>query len=273
MYKLALPLAIGLFVSITAEADDCRKSADRSATVNASGVSRVVIGAGAGDLKVQGQTGSTEVQARGRACASSDEVLGQIQLESRREGDTVYLKTLIPELTGGAVLNSYAGLHLTVQVPDSAAVEIEDSSGELALSRVRSAKVEDGSGEIDIDDIAGDLDVSDSSGEIEIERVAGNLRIKDSSGEIEVEEVRGAVESPVDSSGEIRLEQVGSVHIHEDSSGGIVIRRVNGNVRIDVDSSGDIDVAEVAGNFSVGADGSGDIRHSKVLGKVELPQE
>ncbi len=273
MNKLISAAALGLGFIACAHAGDCRRSAERSATADAAGITKVVIGAGAGDLKVRGQPGVNRVQANGRACASSDDLLARVQIESRREGDTLYLKTLMPDLEDGSFLfNTYARLDLSVQVPDTVAIELEDSSGDLELSRVKSAVVADSSGDIEIRDIAGDLDVSDSSGDIEIERVAGNLRVKDSSGDMELEDIQGHVEIPVDSSGDIRIDQAGSVHIRQDTSGGIVIRRVNRDVRIDTDSSGDIDVAEVGGNFSVGADGSGSIRHAKVLGSVELPE-
>jgi hypothetical protein len=272
MNKLIPAVALALGSIALAHADDCRRSAERSAVADAAGITKVVIGAGAGDLKVRGAPTTSRIQANGHACASNDDLLEKIQIESRREGDTLYLKTLMPDLEGGFLFNAYATLDLSLQVPDTVAIELEDSSGDLELSRVKSAVVADSSGDIDIKDIAGDLDVSDSSGDIEIERVAGNLRVKDSSGDMELQEIQGQIEIPVDSSGDINIVQAGSVHIQQDTSGSIVIRRVNRDVRIDSDSSGDIDVAEVGGNFSVGADGSGSIRQVKVLGRVELPE-
>lgn len=273
MNKLVPAVALTLGLISAAHADDCRRSAQRSANVDTAGVTKVVLGTGAGDLEVRGQSGLNALRANGEACASNDDLLGKIQLESRREGSTLYLKTVMPELKDGAFLfNEYARLDLKVQLPDTVDVELEDSSGDLELSRVKSAVVADSSGDIEIEDIAGNLDVSDSSGDIEIERVAGGVKVKDSSGDMTIEGTRGTVEVTVDSSGDIRIVQADSVHIHQDSSGGIVVRQVNRDVRIDSDSSGDIDVAEVSGNFSVGADSSGDVRQAKVLGKVELPE-
>jgi DUF4097 and DUF4098 domain-containing protein YvlB len=275
MNKTLFVLAASLGLTAIAHADDdCRHSAERSASVDAAGITKVVIGAGAGDLKVRGQPGLSQIQAKGQACASKEDLLAKIQIESRREGSTLYLKTLMPTVEGGNFLShSYATLDLAVQVPDAAIVDLEDSSGDLELSRVKSAIVADSSGDIDIEDIAGELDVTDSSGDIEIERIAGNLKVKDSSGDMQLREIQGQVEIPIDSSGEISIVQAGAVHIHQDTSGEIVIRRVNHDVRIDTDSSGGIDVAEVGGNFSVGADGSGGIRVAKVVGTVELPPE
>jgi DUF4097 and DUF4098 domain-containing protein YvlB len=275
MNKILFAVAASLGLTAIAQADDdCRHSAERSVSVDAAGITKIVVGAGAGDLKVRGQPGLSQVQAKGQACASKDDLLAKIQIESRREGSTLYLKTLMPTFEEGSFFsNSYATLDLAVQVPDSAAIDLEDSSGDLELSRVKSAIVADSSGDIEIEDIAGDLDVSDSSGDIEIERIAGNLKVKDSSGDMQLREIQGQVEIPIDSSGEINIVQAGAVHIHQDTSGEIVIRRVNRDVRIDTDSSGDIDVAEIGGNFSVGTDGSGGIRQVKVVGTVELPPE
>lgn len=268
--KKLLPLASLLLLAASAHADDCRHGADRSASIDAAGARRLVIGAGAGDLKVTGKGGQTQVRATGKACASNDELLERIQIQTRREGDTVYVRTLMPD-DGMLSMNRHAWLDLTLTVPDSLIVELEDSSGDLDLSNVKSAVVADGSGDAEIEDIHGDLKVSDSSGDLEIERVSGNVRVTDSSGDLNIEHVDGDVDIPVDSSGDIHIERARSVHIRNDSSGEIVVRQVAGDVAIDSDSSGDISVADIGGNFTVGVDGSGSIRHERVGGKVQIP--
>lgn len=271
MTKL-LPIAsIALAFATTAHADDwCLHGADRSATVDAAGAARIVIVAGAGELKVSGNSAQTQVQATGKACAPNDELLGQIQIETRREGDTIQVKTLIPDHHGLSVGRN-TSLDLTLAIPDGLAVELEDSSGDLELRNVKSAVVSDGSGDADIEDIHGDLKVSDSSGDLEIEHVSGNVSVTDSSGDMEIEDVAGDVEIPVDSSGDIRIERARSVHIHNDSSGEIVVRHLTGDLTIDQDSSGDITAADIGGNFTVRADGSGSIRHERVRGAVQIP--
>jgi len=267
-------IALALFCAATVcHADDCKFSADRSATLDAAGARKIVITAGAGDLKVHGRTGQNGLQARARACASSQALLDQIQLESRREGDVLYLRTALPTPTYGMLgFNRYATLDLDVVLPASIDTQIEDSSGDMELAGLASAVVADSSGGIDIEHIAGRLELTDSSGDIEIEDVGGPLSVQDSSGDIEIRNVRGAIEIPVDSSGGIDIEQVtGNVHIRNDSSGDIAIRRVQGDVVIDSDSSGDIIVADVSGKLVVGADSSGDVRHARVQGAVQLP--
>jgi hypothetical protein len=262
-----------MLVSSAAAADNwCSHEAQRAARIDAAGAKKVVIQTGAGDLKVRGNASQASVIVEGRACASSDELLQGSQLEGRRSGDVLYLKTVLPEISGGFLgFSRYARMDVSVTLPSSLPVELEDSSGDVDLQNLASTQVTDGSGDLGIRNITDDLKVIDNSGDVEIERVSGNVSITDSSGDLEIEHVRGIVEVTVDSSGDIRIADAGSVHIGSDSSGEISIERVNANVQIDTDSSGDIVAEQISGNFTVGHDGSGDIRHANVVGKVQLP--
>jgi hypothetical protein len=270
---IALPL-VALLLPGLAAAEDCKFSAERTATIDAGGSKRIVIAAGAGELSIAGDGGSS-VRGKARACASTQELLDSLQLETRRDGDTVYLRTVMPEWQEGAfMVNRYAMLHLNVLVPKGAVLDVQDSSGELELRDVRSAVVVDSSGEQTIRNIAGDLTVTDSSGELTIEQVGGNLKLKDSSGGVNVTDVRGDVEVEVDSSGELKIRRVGgSVHVLNDSSGEIEITEVQRDVTIDVDSSGGIRVDQIGGNFTVGSDSSGGISVGRVLGTVRIPDK
>ena len=59
-----------------------------------------MVEAGAGDLVVRGGEGR-DVKVDGKACASSAELLEEIKLEIRRDGDTVYVRTVLPEISIG----------------------------------------------------------------------------------------------------------------------------------------------------------------------------
>jgi DUF4097 and DUF4098 domain-containing protein YvlB len=254
-------------------ADSCKFSANRSGGIEAGGpVRKVVVGTGAGDLVVRGRDGAG-VKADGRACASSQELLDQIQLETRREGDTVYIKTNMPSPEEGLFsFNRYAYLDLTIDVPRTVDVTLEDSSGDLELTSVHTATIVDSSGDQIVRDIGGDLDIVDSSGDVNVDRVAGNARFKDSSGDMAVNDVKGDIEVTVDSSGEIEMQRVGgSVHILSDSSGDIRLTDVKRDVTVDIDTSGDINVDQVGGSFTVKTDGSGEISHERVVGAVTVP--
>ena len=273
MKHLALAV-LGTLAAGSAVAEDCKFSRNHNVDVAAAGVKRFVLAAGAGDLKVRGEDNRNAVNAGGRACASSQELLDQIDIETRREGDVAYIRVVMPsESEGLSGWSRYAYLDLTVLAPKSAIFSIEDSSGDLQASNLQSADVADSSGDLAIRDIVGDLKVSDSSGEIEIERIGGSLALKDSSGDIAVDNVQGDVEVTVDSSGDIEIDRVGSVHILIDSSGEITVGHVQRDVKIDSDSSGSINVNNVGGSFTVGVDSSGSIDYNQVTGAVRVPEQ
>lgn len=250
---------------------NCKFSSDRTASFNGP-VKKVVVSAAAGYLKIRGDaTGG--VKASGKACASSESLLGKIALESRRENDIVYLTVVMAEGMGDVFsFGRYSSLDLDVTVPRDAVLDVTDSSGDLELSDVGSAKIDDSSGDQLLKNINGNLIINDSSGEIRIVSVVGNVEVDDSSGGIDIEDVRGDVTIKSDSSGDIAIAKVtGNAHVVNDSSGDITIRDVKKNVAIDNDSSGDIRVSDVGGSFTVRADSSGNILHERVTGAVRIP--
>ena len=257
---------------VPAHAEDCKHTAHRTANSAGPDIERVVIEARAGDLVVSGGEGR-DVTVEGRACASTAELLDGSKLEIRRDGNTVYVRTVLPDISDALFgFNRYAYIDVTVAVPKTATLKIDDSSGDMDVSDVQAATVTDSSGDQRLERIAGDLDVSDSSGEIKIANVGGELRLKDSSGDVDVDGVQGDVVVDIDSSGDLDIRRVtGSVHVRTDSSGDIEIQDVKRDVLIDEDSSGGIRVLEVGGNFTVGSDGSGGIHYERVAGAVRLP--
>lgn len=253
--------------------DECKLRAERTGGIDATGVEKIVIRAGAGDLKVAG-VNSARVDARGGACASKQPLLDAIQISVRREGNIVMVETTLPQSEekgwswGGS---DYAYLDLELKLPSGIAVEAIDSSGDATFADLKSLQVQDSSGDLEVARIAGALTVGDSSGDVDIED-AGSLRLQDSSGDVEVEKVRGNVEVLVDSSGDLRITNVGgNVDIDQDSSGSIRVEDVKGSVIVDSDSSGDIYAGRVAGDFTVGSDSSGSIEHESIGGRISVP--
>jgi hypothetical protein len=257
---------------VPAHAEDCHHTAHRTANQAGPDIQRVVVEAGAGDLVVRGGSGR-DVTVDGKACASTANLLADIKVEIRRDGDTVYVRAVMPDISDGFFgLSRYAYLDLTVAVPKTATLKLEDSSGDMHVSDVQAANITDSSGDQTLERIAGDLEVADSSGEIKIVDVGGGLRLKDSSGDVDVDRVQGDVTVTIDSSGDLDIRRItGGVHVLSDSSGDIEIEDVKRDVIIDEDSSGGIRVHDVGGNFTVGSDGSGGIRYDRVTGSVRLP--
>ena len=199
---------------VPAHAEDCKHTAHRTANSAGPDIERVVIEARAGDLVVSGGQGR-DVTVEGRACASTAELLDGSKLEIRRDGNTVYVRTVLPDISDALFgFNRYAYIDVRVAVPKTATLKIDDSSGDMDVSDVQAATITDSSGDQRLERIAGDLDVSDSSGEIKIANVGGELRLKDSSGDVDVDGVQGDVVVDLDSSGDLDIRRVtGSVHV------------------------------------------------------------
>ena len=226
-----LILAAGLAASPVL-ADDCAHKAEREAALDAGGARSVRIEAAAGLLRVEGKTGQTRVEARGTACASSEQVLGQIRLNATLQGDVILVKVEIPESSSWG-WNEQARLDLTVTVPRIIPVDVFDGSGSAVITHVGKLTVRDGSGELSVTDVAGDLAIDDGSGSIEVAGVTGNVRLSDGSGSISVRDVGGSVTVEEDGSGSIEVETVsGDFTVSRDGSGGIAHRDVAGQVRI-----------------------------------------
>ena len=268
-----LILALGPATALAWDAD-CKFRAERAGGVDAKGIEKVVIHAGAGDMKIVGRSNAVRVEARGTACAGKQELLDESQINVRREGNVVYVETALPQNNDGWNFgkSDYAYIDIGIALPTNVPVEATDSSGDTNIEDLAALTIQDSSGDLEIHRIAGLADVTDTSGDLDIDD-AGSARVRDSSGDIEVDKIRGDVEITSDSSGDIHIAQVGAnVHIGQDSSGGIRVEDVKGNVLIDSDSSGDIYAGHVGGDFTVTEDSSGDIDHDSVSGKVTIPE-
>jgi hypothetical protein len=212
----------------------------RNATVNAAGATALKIDARAGQLRVTGRADITEVRVRGTARASSRGLLADIKLEAVRNGNEVTVRAVMPDFrdTRDRGWNEQAVLDLVIEAPATLALDIDDSSGDMT-----------------VEGVAGKMRIQDSSGNIRIRDAGSDVWIDDSSGGIDIRGVKG------------------SVDVDEDSSGEIEVYDVTGSVHVGRDSSGSINVSRVGGDFVVERDGSGSIDYDGVKGKVDVPQK
>lgn len=234
-------------------------TAPRDADVDARGAKSIEVRAEAGSLRIEGRSGITQVQVRGTARASQKNRLADIKLIAERRGDVVYIKADMPEDRNNSFWNLGRDdwnmqLDLVIEVPQNIALDVEDGSGEAFFSNVGPMKLTDGSGEISIIGVKGDLEVEDGSGSMTIENVEGRVRVSDGSGEIRAKNI------------------VGDFIVDEDGSGSIDVAGVGGSMRVEEDGSGGIDVERVAGDFTVDHKGSGRISSSDVRGKIDIPE-
>ena len=265
-------LAFGPAVAMASD-DNCKFRADRAAGIDTQSVEKVVIRAGAGDLKVIGRANAMRIEARGLACAGKQPLLDAAQINVRREGNVVYVETALPQNDAGWTWgkNDYATIDLGITLPSNLPVDAIDSSGDAVFEDLNALALQDSSGDLRLERIAGAIDLTDSSGDLRIGH-AGSVRLRDSSGDIEIDQVRSDVDVQVDSSGDIEIAHVdGSVKIEQDSSGGIRVEDVKGSVAVNSDSSGDIFAARVRGDFTVSEDSSGSIEHEGIGGRISVP--
>jgi hypothetical protein len=249
---------LAVLASVDAMAWECRYERNIEQTLDVSGSESLAIAAGAGDLEITGVRGQKKVSIRGTACASKEEWLDDIRIETEA-GEQARLGVVLPGTDNHWSWSSwgsrYAYLDLVLEVPRNLALDVRDSSGEINMADVGAVKVGDSSGDLDIRGAGGSVEISDSSGDISVRDVEGDLTIvSDSSGAILGQDIDG------------------SVRVISDSSGGMRFEGVSGNVVVERDSSGDIRVARVGGDFTVLRDGSGDIRSAAVEGKVSIPR-
>lgn len=265
----------GLCMAGAATASDCEFRAERTLSLDAAAVSTLELTTGAGDLEVRGEAGLDQVMVRGVACASDAERLAAIQLQHREGDDRLRVATKFPEAGSGFGWfgSSYQYMDVVVRMPARLLLEGTDSSGDASVRGVAGVSMHDSSGDLEIEDIAGEVRITDSSGDIEVRGTGGGLRIpSDSSGDIEADDIAGTVQIDRDSSGDIVLRQVGGdARVEVDSSGGIRFVDVTGSATVGTDSSGSIAATRIGRDFTVRHDGSGDIDHSEVGGTVRVP--
>lgn len=254
---------------------ECAHRAERRATLDAAGLQALQLRAGAGDLEVLGERGRTTIEAVGTACADSAERLAAIRIDSGREGDRARLASVLPDSGGGWLDAQYAALSLVVRVPESLAVDAEDSSGDARFEGFASLAVADSSGDLRIARIAGAVAVSDSSGDIEVRESAGPVTVRrDSSGDIEVRGIAGDATIERDTSGDIELRGIGGkALVGGDSSGDIAFEEIAGDAEVGSDGSGSIRAQRIGGAFTVRTDGSGEVVHAEVTGPVSIPAD
>lgn len=252
--QLAVSATFLLFAAVpgAAVAQDCRYEARRDATIAATSGETLAVLARSGLLRIEGRPGLEEVRIRGTACASSEELLEQLRMETSRGGGTVRIE--VAEVDHGwGIGRRYARLDLVIEVPAGMPAEVEDGSGDIEIRGLGSLRIDDGSGDIEVTDIEGDVTIDDGSGEVVLADIRGDVFVDDGSGEIHVRSVTGSVEI-------------------EDGSGSIRVAGVGGSVRIPDDGTGEIDVRDVRGDFIVGDKGTGSVRHANIDGRVDVPE-
>jgi len=252
MMKPKLIIVLALLPAI-ALADNFRQT--RTLELPAAGITELRVQCGAGGLAVQGIEGMdiikvmAEIESEG-----GDEIEFKlltdklVQLDLIRESDQAVLRS---DISAQPFENVEARINLQILVPAKMNLQIVDGSGEIVVKS-----------------LIGDLKIDDDSGAIKVEKLTGRILIKDASGDIAIEEITGSIEIS-DGSGEIAIQHATGDVLIRDTSGGIEINDIGGNVTV-TDGSGGIDIYGVQKNVFIREAGSGKLEIDGVQGKVTI---
>jgi len=206
----------------------------RELDLDANGLGKLEIDAGAGGLSIEGVDGADRVRVTATIEVPGTDEKDALKVIERslvlvlvRDGDTAVLKGYFED--SGWSWNDSPRVQLEVQVPKRFALYVDDGSGSLTVHNVSGdIRIDDGSGLIEMRDVGGAVDIEDGSGSIDVQGVGGDLSIDDGSGSIDVAGVNGSV-------------------IVDDGSGSISVKDVRGDLTIVDDGSGSINFSEIQG--------------------------
>jgi DUF4097 and DUF4098 domain-containing protein YvlB len=121
---------------------------------------------------------------------------GLVTIEVTKEGDLVRVETKYPKKSGGFWGGDSINVSVDykVWVPDQAAVEIKSVSGDIQVAPIGgAAKIGSVSGDVELHGAAG-ADVDLVSGDLVLENIAGDAFLKAVSGDIKTTRIKGSVE-------------------------------------------------------------------------------
>lgn len=205
--------------------------------LSADGIEKLEIDCGAGYLYLTGDDSleSIEVEAeivvKGKGERDTERYIEEnLELELKKRGSRA---VLVSKFKNGRFWENFRSrvINLKVRTPKNMNLYIDDGSGEMRVEQIIGrVEIDDGSGEIHISGIQGDVSIDDGSGTIDVTDVFGNLHIDDGSGTIEVRGIDQNVRVD-DGSGSIYIDGVGGdVIIEDDGSGSLRIKNVKGKV-------------------------------------------
>lgn len=268
-----LLFALALLPGVALADEHCKFSQPQAMDLALAGVKAVVFEVNSHDLRLQASPGARAALS-GRACASSQDLLGQLSLTQEKVGDKLVVR-LQRESRGLNIGfgSSYAWLDISGTLPDTLLVQLKVGSGDASLSGAQAMSADVGSGDVKARDIKALATAAVGSGDIELDNVGALHVVSIGSGDVRVGGVRGDARVGSIGSGDLELRDVqGNVEIDSIGSGDADIGGVRGTVGLGTLGSGDLRVRD-AGGLRVRHSGSGSIDHSGIRGTVELPKK
>ncbi|CBA16158.1 hypothetical protein XACN24_08025 [Xanthomonas albilineans] len=264
-----------LLVPAVAMADECKYSEPRELKLKLDGIKSVLLDVQQNTIKLTGNgNGNGISELRGSACASDADMLKELTVHQRRDGDTLVV-TLRQEGTIHGINqgNHYAYLNMAGNVPANLQVQLRLGSGNADIGSVASLEARVGSGDLHASAINGPVTVTVGSGEVELHGIGSLTMPTLGSGDGTVTQVDGDVKVGNVGPGDLSVHNVhGNVQIDSVGSGNVRLNDVTGNVALHSIGSGNLRLDNIGGNLSVQRTGSGDIHQRGVRGNVHLPK-
>ncbi|TMO97707.1 hypothetical protein CWC14_08080 [Pseudoalteromonas sp. S3260] len=221
---------------------------------------------GAGSLDIQGSNTATNISVD--AIIYTADIDDEYELTLEKSGTQA---KLVAQNKSNNGISFYSGqspsINLVVTVPSTLNLDINDGSGDIVINEMQSnIDVKDGSGSLSING-AKNLNIDDGSGSIYVKNVVGDLALNDGSGSIDIDNVSGNV-AIEDGSGGITIKHIKGAVTVDDNSGDMLIEHIGSSVTIE-DGSGDIRV-NYAKALTITEAGSGDVSIDNISGTVKL---
>jgi DUF4097 and DUF4098 domain-containing protein YvlB len=221
---------------------------------------------GAGSLDIQGSNTATNISVD--AIIYTADIDDEYELTLEKSGTQA---KLVAQNKSNNGISFYSGqspsINLVVTVPNTLNLDINDGSGDIVINEMQSnIDVKDGSGSLSING-AKNLNIDDGSGSIYVKNVVGDLALNDGSGSIDIDNVSGNV-AIEDGSGGITIKHIKGAVTVDDNSGDMLIEHIGSSVTIE-DGSGDIRV-NYAKALTITEAGSGDVSIDNISGTVKL---
>ena len=233
-------MIFGLFVLVNLPANAKNKlTFKQDLSIAADGISELFVDVGSGSLNIKsGHVNDIIVNATISSKKYSD-------LEDLQEAFDDKMKFSLESSGSKATLKAMSKkqffswsdpniqIDLDVTVPMKIDLNVDDGSGNLKISGIDgNLEIDDGSGSMQIDDIVGNVLIDDGSGSQELSNIDGNVVIDDGSGSVKMENITGNVTID-DGSGSINITNLGGqFKLIDDGSGSVY---VNGKKWIEKD--------------------------------------
>jgi DUF4097 and DUF4098 domain-containing protein YvlB len=229
-------IVIAMFTASLAQAGWTDYEEVRNLDMAAAGISELKINAGAGSMDVTGVEGLDRITVKATIVVPGEDQDKAVKMIEKR------IRLSLDKSGGDAKLDAWFESGL-VSFGSSPHIALE-----VNVPRGMAVNIDDGSGSIDVVDVAGDVTIDDGSGSIDIRNVA-HVKIDDGSGSIDI----------VNAAGDVSI---------VDGSGSISVRHVAGSVTVD-DGSGSIEVTDIDSDLIIVDDGSGSLKYADIRGVVD----